>query len=185
MSASVGQEMHADDLVNLMYFEDLRDVILVGHSYGGIVITLAAERTDRIGQLVYLDAIVPRDQDTFIDCLPKALRAHVNVPPRGELHTYPVIEGFKETMPGWAAERLTPQPAMDLDRPILLPSHAAEQLPRTYFSAGVSGPQGDWDEAWIERVQQPPWRFKVFDSDHEAMLNAPALVMSLLLSTIS
>lgn len=49
-------EVHVSDVVNLLRYEDLRDVVLVGHSYAGSVITAAADRvTDRVSQLVYVD----------------------------------------------------------------------------------------------------------------------------------
>ena len=57
----VDLHLHVDDVVALLHFEDLRDVILVGHSYGGMVITGVADRAaDRVGRLVYLDAATPR-----------------------------------------------------------------------------------------------------------------------------
>lgn len=53
-------DTHVQDVVNVLYYEDLHDVILVGHSYGGKVITGVADRSaDRLAHLVYLDAIVP------------------------------------------------------------------------------------------------------------------------------
>lgn len=58
----VGLETHIQDVVNVLVFEDLQQVTLVGHSYGGIVITSVADRTpERLAQLVYLDAFVPED----------------------------------------------------------------------------------------------------------------------------
>ena len=60
LSPAIDLDVHIHDVVQLLHYEDLRDVILVGHSYGGMVITGIADRaTDRIGQLVYLDAANP------------------------------------------------------------------------------------------------------------------------------
>ena len=57
VSVEVGLEFHIDDVVQLMHYWDLRDVVLVGHSYGGMVITGVADRAnDRVAKLVYLDA---------------------------------------------------------------------------------------------------------------------------------
>ena len=56
---SMGLSVHIQDIVNLLDFEDLNDVVLVGHSYTGMVITGVAEKSSRISKLVYLDAIVP------------------------------------------------------------------------------------------------------------------------------
>ncbi|MGH8314793.1 MAG: alpha/beta fold hydrolase, partial [Steroidobacterales bacterium] len=65
-STDVGLETHITDVVNMIRYEDLHDVILVGHSYGGMVITGVADRVpDRIKRLVYLDAFVPRDGESM------------------------------------------------------------------------------------------------------------------------
>ena len=64
LTRDVGLETHLQDLGNVLEYEELDDAILVGHSYGGIVITGAAERMPgRIGHLVYLDAVVPTGED--------------------------------------------------------------------------------------------------------------------------
>ncbi len=61
-------DTHITDVVNVLEFEDLRDVILVGHSYGGMVITGIADRaTDRVGDLVYLDAANPVNGQSLVD----------------------------------------------------------------------------------------------------------------------
>jgi pimeloyl-ACP methyl ester carboxylesterase len=185
LSERVSQELHAEDVANVLFYEDLRDVVLVGHSYSGIVITLAAERTDRIGQLVYLDAMVPRDGGTFLDLLPEEIRQHVTAPAPGALHTHPPMQVMLEMVPAWVAERLVPQPAMDIDRPILLPARAAEQLPRTYLAATVGEPGFEhWREAWISDVRSPPWRYREYHGDHEVMLKDPELTASLLLAVL-
>jgi pimeloyl-ACP methyl ester carboxylesterase len=61
-------EMHIRDIVAVLHYEDLHDVILVGHSYGGMVITGVADRaTDRVGRLVYLDAATPVNGQSLLD----------------------------------------------------------------------------------------------------------------------
>jgi pimeloyl-ACP methyl ester carboxylesterase len=65
-SPNIGLSTHILDITNSLEFEDFRDIILVGHSYGGMVITGVADRSDRVGKLVYLDAIVSEHgQDAF------------------------------------------------------------------------------------------------------------------------
>ena len=64
-SPTVGLYTHIDDVVNKILWDDLRDVILLGHSYGGMVITGAADRVpDRIKRLVYLDAMLPESGES-------------------------------------------------------------------------------------------------------------------------
>lgn len=68
-------EGHARDLQAVFEMEDLRDVVLVGHSYAGFVISLLAERVaDRLRQLVYLDAFVPEDGKCVLDYIQPAER---------------------------------------------------------------------------------------------------------------
>jgi pimeloyl-ACP methyl ester carboxylesterase len=66
--AGVDLDCHIRDITALLHYEDLRDVVLVGHSYGGMVITGAADRAcDRVGHLVYLDAKAPKDGQSLVD----------------------------------------------------------------------------------------------------------------------
>src|ERR1700710_180007 len=65
---SIDLETHIADILNVIKYEDLRDIVLLGHSYGGMVATGVADRArDRIGQLIYLDAFVPDDGQSLLD----------------------------------------------------------------------------------------------------------------------
>ncbi|MGO1077755.1 alpha/beta fold hydrolase [Inquilinus sp. CA228] len=71
LGREVGLDTHVEDLANLLVWEELRDIVLVGHSYGGIVIRQVADRLpDRMRALVYLDAFVPEDGHCLNDYLP-------------------------------------------------------------------------------------------------------------------
>jgi pimeloyl-ACP methyl ester carboxylesterase len=71
LSRGVGLETHVLDVVNLLIWEDLRDVVLVGHSYGGAVVRHVADQMpDRIRSLIYLDAFVPENGKAVVDYLP-------------------------------------------------------------------------------------------------------------------
>ncbi|GDY71817.1 hypothetical protein SAV31267_013020 [Streptomyces avermitilis] len=71
LSPEVGLDTHVDDVVGLITEEDLTEVVLVGHSYAGLVISSAANQVpDRIARLVYLDAMVPQDGESAADVLP-------------------------------------------------------------------------------------------------------------------
>src|SRR5690349_6349785 len=67
----VGLAVHVQDVASLLEFEDLREVILVGHSYGGMVLAgVAGRAAERLSQLVYLDAYVPRHGQSMVDLVP-------------------------------------------------------------------------------------------------------------------
>ena len=71
LSPQVDLDTHITDVVNLIRWEELSDVVLCGHSYGGCVISGVADRIpDRIGSLVYLDAFVLEDGQSLHDTLP-------------------------------------------------------------------------------------------------------------------
>jgi pimeloyl-ACP methyl ester carboxylesterase len=83
LSADVDLDMHVRDVVAVLQFEDLDDVILVGHSYGGMVITGAADRaSDRVGRLVYLDAATPVQGQSLVDVAGPVIES---VRPSGEM----------------------------------------------------------------------------------------------------
>src|SRR5205809_1977177 len=67
-AATIDLQTHIRDILAVLHYEDLRDVVLVGHSYGGMVATGVADRaTDRIRQLIYVDAFVPRNAQSLND----------------------------------------------------------------------------------------------------------------------
>ncbi len=120
LSPGVDLDLHISDIVQLLRYWDLRDVVLVGHSYGGMVITGAADRaTDRIGKLVYLDAANPRNGQSLVDVAGPVIEA---VRPAGttvdgvELVLLPSPDAgrfYGVTDPAdlaWMAERLTGHP---------------------------------------------------------------------------
>jgi pimeloyl-ACP methyl ester carboxylesterase len=89
-SADVDLSLHAKDILQVIEYERLSDFVLVGHSYGGMVVTAVADRAaERIGSLVYLDAFVPRDGEAALDLLRPEMREKIlalpgwQVPPPG------------------------------------------------------------------------------------------------------
>ncbi len=74
----VGLETHIADVLGVLEFEDLRNVLLIGHSYGGMVATAVADRVpERLAQLVYLDAFVPRNGQSLFDLQPWDVQARM------------------------------------------------------------------------------------------------------------
>jgi len=66
--SGIDLESHIQDMLNVIQYEDLRDMVLIGHSYGGMVATGVADRArDRVAQLIYIDAFVPRDGSRLFD----------------------------------------------------------------------------------------------------------------------
>jgi pimeloyl-ACP methyl ester carboxylesterase len=121
---------HIEDVVAVLHYEDLHDVILVGHSYGGMVITGVADRAaGRVGRLVYLDAANPLNGQSLVDVAGPvigAVRPHGEVVDGVELVLLPGPDAgllYGVTDPGdlaWMAERLTPHPWTCFEQPLEL-----------------------------------------------------------------
>ncbi|MBL7498032.1 alpha/beta hydrolase [Frankia sp. CNm7] len=131
----VDLDLHVQDVVALLHHENLRDVILVGHSYGGMVITGIADRAaDRVGRLVYLDAANPVNGQSLLDVagpIIEATRPLGKVVDGVELVLIPFPEAgafYGVTDPediAWMAERLTPHPWRCFEQPLTLTNEAA------------------------------------------------------------
>jgi pimeloyl-ACP methyl ester carboxylesterase len=134
-------DTHITDVVNLLHYEDLRDVILAGHSYGGMVIVGVADRAlDRVGHLVYLDAARPRNGESLVDVAPtpmNAAREAGRVVDGIELVIFPeyILPAMGVTDPddvAWMGDKLTPHPWKTFEQPLRLENEeAVELIPRT------------------------------------------------------
>jgi len=120
LNPAIDLDFHITDIVKTLEYEDLRNVILVGHSYGGMVITGVADRaTDRIGHLVYLDAATPQNGQSLVDIagpIMNAARAHSRVVDGVELVLFPGTDplnfygGKDPQQSAWMKSKLTPHP---------------------------------------------------------------------------
>ena len=137
----VGLSTHVQDVVGLLEFEDLRDVVLCGAGYGGVPVTSAADRVAfRIGMVVYIDALVPRDGESALDLLPSEFGELVRagLEGNGESWRVPVPPGWVPPA-GWGDDvsrsthlaRLRGQPAMTLFEPTYLTT-AIDHVPRAF-----------------------------------------------------
>jgi pimeloyl-ACP methyl ester carboxylesterase len=124
LSPAVDLSVHIQDIVGVLETEDLHSVVLVGHSYGGMVITGVADRASkRVSQLVYLDAFVPEHDQPALDLLTPERRAQfreqAQVEGDGWLIPPPPPELYGIVEPAdleWVRPRLGPQPLATLAR---------------------------------------------------------------------
>ncbi|WP_121712036.1 alpha/beta fold hydrolase [Streptomyces sp. E5N91] len=193
LGPEVGLDTHVDDVVGLIAGEDLSDVVLVGHSYAGLVISSAAHRIpERIGHLVYLDAMVPEDGESAADVHPVTQRlielaekseSGWRVPPMPE---QPAPFGlFGVTDPAdvaWLHGMLSDQPVRCLQQPVRLGNPAADAIPRTHIHNVGAMPTG------VTRRPVPPiqpngtaaqvWELP---TGHDCMITMPTELSELLL----
>jgi pimeloyl-ACP methyl ester carboxylesterase len=176
----VGLYTHIEDVVNVFHYEEVQDAILVGHSYGGMVVTGVAERIpELISQLVYLDADVPQDGQSESDLYPEAA-AYL-----GDL--------VRQYGDGW----LLPNPRPDLPlctahplktclEPVHLHNPLARDLPRSFIWCSKDKDPAD---AMMNRVAEfaaqvrvdPKWRYYELPTGHDAWLTMPEATAEVLL----
>ena len=186
-SPQVCLSTHVADVVNTVLYEDLGDVVLLGFSYGGFVVTGALEHiAERVRHLVYLDAFVPGDGDT-VDRLTGMTGRGIVGPGRDWL-VPPMPREFEDPAEtAWAGPRRTPHPVGCFTEPVRLP-RPLEDYPftRTYIKAtGEPRPQaGTGGPFWAaaDRAKaSPAWRYREIATSHMVASNRPGELTELLL----
>lgn len=167
------------DVVKLLEYEDLHDVLLVGHSMGGVVITAASEHAaPRIARLVYLDAPAPEHGETAADMLPADFPKHLaNVPRTGLIAPRPVpaSDDLTPEKAAWVNKRLTPVAAAPTFEPLILQNPQALALPRSYLF-GRDTPPFFPAATTRQRCEQSGTPYQIMPTGHDCMLTHPALV---------
>jgi pimeloyl-ACP methyl ester carboxylesterase len=193
--AEIGLEVHVTDVVNVLTYEDLRDVILVGHSSSGAVITGVADRApERVAHVVYVDAFVPEDGQAVIELVMperrRALEELVRTEGGGWLlprFAPPPWETIVRDMWGvtddddvrWMLDRLGPTPFRHLTEPVRRTNAAAEKLPRTYIRCRQY-PNPRFDRHAEMARQTAQWRYRELPSSHHPPITMPDELTDLL-----
>jgi pimeloyl-ACP methyl ester carboxylesterase len=172
-------------MLGVLACEDLHDVILIGHSYGGMVATGVADRArKRIAQLVYLDAFVPRDGQSLFDLQNAEARKRMRemaassgngwrIPPN------PMPPDTLEADIEWILARRLPQPIRTFDSPLRLLSES-QPPPRSYIYCKRCRPD-DVFRQFAERAQREPgWRYFEIDASHNPHITAPEALLAML-----
>ena len=176
-STNIGLNTHIDDVVNMILYEGLSDIVLVGHSYGGMVITGVADRVpDRIKRLVYLDAMVPNDGDSVTTLLG-----------RGDFIKQMEKNGF--IVPPWVKPDQppphdVPQSLKTFTDPIVLKNEAARKLPATYILTVEKDKEAKDDDFFkqSERAKEKGWTMLQLTSDHNPQWSAAEALVEMLAS---
>jgi pimeloyl-ACP methyl ester carboxylesterase len=192
----IGLDTHVQDVVNVLEYEDLRDVILLGHSNGGTLITAVADRmAERIGHLVYLDAWVPEDGQATLDLLPPKVQQELRARVRDEGHGWllpslrpipwdemvrDVWRVTDEADRRWMVARLGPTPFKTFTDPVRRRNAAAEKLPRTYIRC-VQHPQPLFDRYAELAKRTAGWRYRELPTAHHPAFTMPQGLAELLL----
>jgi pimeloyl-ACP methyl ester carboxylesterase len=173
-STNINLDTHIQDIVNVILWENLTNVVLVGHSYGGMVITGVADRVpDRINHLVYVDALLPKNGENVMAIASK------RIPHRIE-------NGF--VYPVWVTNNPppphdVPMPGQCFSQPITLTNQAvAMKLPTTYILTVDPGKRPEQDDFYSDyvRAKSYGWPAWIMEGDHNVQRSHPVELVHLI-----
>lgn len=186
VNESVTLDTHIEDITSHLVWEDLAQVVLVGHSYGGAVVFGAADRMpERLARLILLDAWFMADGETCMDLLPKevvAERLRLAQETTGGL-TLPIPEPaafgvLDHAQAAWIQPRLTAQPVRTYTTPLRLRHRPGNGLPGDYIAC--TSPAYPVMLPLHERARQAGWPVHGLATGHDAMVSAPLETADLL-----
>lgn len=177
LACGVDLETHITDVSELLFYEDLSDVILVGHSYAGMVITgVAATVPERLKLLIYLDAYVPAEGQNEVDLWPEEWQDALDPDEAaGRGYRQPLTPselGIEDSRLGeWISERLTPQPLATYTQPVPAGIKQSNALPRVFIHC-TEGPITDVFAPFTEKAGTEGWEVHEIETGHMPMLTA-------------
>jgi pimeloyl-ACP methyl ester carboxylesterase len=184
-SRTITLDTHIADVLGVIEYEDLKDIVLVGHSYGGMVATGAADRVRaRIARLVYLDAFVPEHGQSLHDLVPERHRALQleGAAARGDGWLVPPNPSPPDTSPedlAWIAPRRRAQPLGTLTQRIAL-TNAGPPPPRTYIYCTRIAPDDPFGPFARRFRADPAWQYLEIDASHSPNVTAPEALVAML-----
>jgi pimeloyl-ACP methyl ester carboxylesterase len=184
---SINLDTHVEDIMNVIKWENLDDFVLVGHSYGGMIITAIADRIpEKISTLVYLDAFVPEDGKCQFDYLPervegmrKDAKAHNN----GVSPIPAEVFMVNENDVALVNRKAVRHPIHTFEQPVRLRGGLSRlRNKRVFISAAAY--MGAFRQFYDILKDDPNWRIFTIDCGHMVMLDKPAELAKILLELI-
>jgi pimeloyl-ACP methyl ester carboxylesterase len=189
MTPAVTLDTHIQDILNVIRFEELADVVLCGHSYGGMVITGVADKVpDKIRSLVYLDAFVPNDGEALMDYLDLDMKAGMRddarLNGRGYLMSPIPAQVFKvnERDAAMVDRMCVKHPLACFEQKIVLTGAHTRVSKHTYVLAADWGPPQPFVAVADRFRQDPHWKVVNFPCGHDVMVDLPQETADLLLT---
>jgi pimeloyl-ACP methyl ester carboxylesterase len=187
LTPAVDLDTHVTDVVNLIKYEGLQNIVLAGHSYAGSIITGVAEQMlPAIASIVFIDAFLPGNGDTMLSMTTEALRAaSLEAKAKGDI-SRPIVPAaafqVNEKDRAWVNSKLTPQPLGPSFTPIKYTGARDKVAKKTYIRA-VNYPQPAFD-TWLAQCKaDPTWRTHgVEGSGHDIMVDKPDELTELLIA---
>jgi len=181
---SIDLEAHIQDVLAVIKYEDLSDIVLLGHSYGGMVATGVADRArERVAQLIYLDAYVPRDGQSLFDLNEVAIEKMREAARNGDGWRIPPVPTPPDTSPAdveWLTARRIDMPLKCFEQRLKL-QHGEPALPRSYIYATRITPADTFGQFAKRTKNEAGWRYFEIDASHSPNVTAPEALMALLM----
>lgn len=179
-NASIDLETHIEDMLNVIKYEDLRDIVLVGHSYGGMVATGVADRArDRVAQLIYVDAFVPEDGQSLFDLNKMAALKLADSGDGWRAPPNPTPSDTAQADLEWITARRVDMPIKCLETKLKLQGGALT-LPRSYIYATRITPADTFGPFAARAKSEAGWRYFEIDASHAPNITAPEALTALL-----
>jgi pimeloyl-ACP methyl ester carboxylesterase len=186
-SPAVDLSTHIRDVANLIEWEDLREAVLVGHSYGGMVITGVADRLpDRLAGVIYLDALVPQDGQCVLDLQPPERRESIleEVAAKGGWFWPPRTGAFygvrDPARQAWVDGKCTPQPFHTLFERLRLADAPGGKVSRKLYLLCTDPPLAYLRKFYDWAAASPGWEVRELATSHDAMITQPEILAGLL-----
>ena len=179
----IDTESHGREIADLLHYEDLRDVVLVGTSSGGMVLAAAAERArTRIGRVVFVDALALFDGETIRDIVarPATINQEHALGPSREDALGRMFAGMDRGLAEWAADRITLHPIKVFTQPVKLPTFWGQGWNATViYCRRAQNPGEAHQRRCAEKINA---RWHTLDTGHYPMLSAPDDLTNLIIS---
>jgi len=185
LHAGVDLSLHIADVLGVLRYESLDDIVLVGHSYGGFVISGVAEAfPGRIRSIVFLDAFVPGNDQALIEIVQPAVQEAIRgAQTRGDM-TVPVRDAaafrMNEKDRAWADSLANPQPIGTFLQKIRLTGARDRIAKKTYIRA-MGYPNVSFDECYARTKADSSWRTYEVNCGHHIMIDEPDRLTEILL----
>jgi pimeloyl-ACP methyl ester carboxylesterase len=184
LNKDVNLTTHVTDIVNLIKWEDISDIVLVGHSYGGYIVSGVSEQVGgKIGSIVFLDAFVPESGDSLAVSSSQPVREAIAAAlGRGELALKPVpaaVFRVNEKDRAWVDAKCTPHPIAALTEPIKLIG-ARDKIARKSYVRATGYPSVPFDAA-LAKTKGLGWKTYEMTAGHDAMVDDPQGFTNILL----
>lgn len=197
LTPQIGLNTHIEDVIQHILFEELTDITLVGHSYGGMVITGVADQLkNRISHIVYLDAGLPDDGENFASQAPGISPDQITQVEAGfrafsedgvAMGVFPAtvlgISPEDKINTAWVEKHITPHPLKTWLDPISLRNNGSAGVPRTYIHC--NNPvlaSSSFAAHHATLAQDQSWNTHLLATGHDAMVTAPVELSDILLT---